>query len=54
MKHQKEILIGTTNPSKVGRFAELLSEYAVRFYTLKDLDITEEPEETGSTPEENA
>lgn len=51
---EKEILIGTTNPSKAGRFAEMLSGYAVRFYTLKDLNITEEPEENGSTPEENA
>lgn len=48
------ILIGTTNPSKVKRFEKLLSGYDVTFSTLKDLGITEEPEETGNTPEENA
>ena len=50
----KEILIGTTNPSKANYFAWLLSGYDLRFHTLKDLDITAEPEETGNTPEENA
>lgn len=48
------ILIGTTNPSKVKRFEKMLSGYDVSFYTLKDLDITEEPEEAGCSPEENA
>lgn len=48
------ILIGTTNPSKVKRFEKLLSGYDVTFSTLKDLGITEEPEEAGNTPEENA
>lgn len=50
----KKILIGTTNPSKVTRFERLLEDYDVEFCTLKDLGITEEPEEHGSTPEENA
>lgn len=50
----KEILIGTTNPSKANYFAWLLSGYDLRFHTLKDLGITAEPEETGNTPEENA
>lgn len=50
----KKVLIGTTNPSKIQRFRTLLSEYAVEFYTPKDLNITSEPEEQGSTPEENA
>lgn len=50
----KKILIGTTNPAKVGRFEALLADYDVEFCTLKDLGITEEPEEQGSTPEENA
>lgn len=49
-----KVLIGTTNPSKVKRFEELLSDYEIEFLTLRDLGITEEPEETGSTPEENA
>lgn len=50
----KKVLIGTTNPSKVKRFQDLLSGYAVEFCTLRDLNITDEPEETGTTPEENA
>lgn len=50
----KKILIGTTNPSKVKRFESLLSGYDIDFLTLKDLNIVEEPQETGRTPEENA
>lgn len=50
----KKILIGTTNPAKIKKFEALLSGYALRFYTLKDLGITAEPEEHGRTPEENA
>ncbi len=49
-----KVLIGTTNPSKVKRFAELLGGHDVEFYTLKDLGIDAEPEEMGKTPEENA
>ena len=49
-----KILIGTTNESKVNRFKELLSGHNCEFFTLKDLNITDEPEEKGSTPEENA
>lgn len=47
-------MIGTTNPSKIQWFCELLSEYDVHFYTPEDLNITGEPEETGRTPKENA
>lgn len=49
-----KVLIGTTNPSKVKRFEDLLNGCDVEFCTLKDLGITEEPEEKGNTPEENA
>ena len=49
-----KVLLGTTNPSKVRRFSELLSGYDVEFCTLRDLGIDEEPEECGRTPEENA
>lgn len=49
-----KVLIGTTNPSKVKRFEELLADNRIEFVTLKDLNITQEPQETGSTPEENA
>ena len=53
-ERMKKVLIGTTNPSKVKRFEDLLSGYEVEFYTLSDLGIAGEPEETGRTPEENA
>lgn len=49
-----KILIGTTNPSKVKRFEDILEGYGFEFLTLKDLSITEEPEENGHNPEENA
>lgn len=49
-----KILLGTTNPSKVRRFEDLLQGCDVSFCTLRDLGIHEEPEETGGTPEENA
>ena len=49
-----KILLGTTNPSKVTRFSDLLKGCDVEFFTLKDLSITAEPEENGTTPEENA
>ena len=49
-----KVLIGTTNPAKVTRFVDFLPDYDIEFLTLKDLGITEEPEEQGNTPEENA
>ncbi|MBE6684984.1 MAG: GNAT family N-acetyltransferase [Ruminococcaceae bacterium] len=49
-----KVLIGTTNPSKLRRFEELLSGHGIEFFSLRDLGIDTEPEETGNTPEENA
>ena len=49
-----KVLLGTTNPSKVKRFSDMLSGYDVEFLTLRDLEILDEPEEKGNTPEENA
>lgn len=49
-----DILIGTTNPAKVNRFSSLLSGFQVRILTPKELCITQEPEETGKNPVENA
>ncbi len=49
-----DVLLGTTNPSKVKRFASFLEDWDVTFYTLEDLGITQEPEERGISPEENA
>lgn len=49
-----KVLLGTTNPSKVKRFSNLLEGCDIEFITLKDIKITEEPREDGATPEENA
>lgn len=48
------VLLGTTNPSKVKRFSDLLKGYGIEFITLRDIEVIEEPEEMGNTPEENA
>ena len=49
-----DVLLGTTNPAKVGRFAEFLPGRGIRFLTLADISVTGEPEEVGGSPEENA
>lgn len=49
-----QILLGTTNPSKVGYFMNILKGTSVSFLTLRDLGITDEPLESGSSPRENA
>lgn len=48
------MLVGTTNPSKIRKFKKLLSDYDIEICTPEDLNILEEPEERGRTPEENA
>lgn len=50
----EKLLIGTTNSSKKEWFRRLLQGHGVEFLTLEELDVTEEPEETGRTPAENA
>ena len=52
-KHVMKVLIGTTNPSKVKRFEDLLAGFNVEFCTLRDLNIFDEPEENGCNPLEN-
>lgn len=42
-----KVLLGTTNPSKVKRFSKLLENCDIEFITLKDLEIEDEPDETG-------
>lgn len=49
-----KVLIGTTNPSKVQQFKELLGGHSIEFMTPADLRITQVPPETGQTPVENA
>ena len=48
------VLIGTTNPAKIGWFERLLEGKGAEFLTLKDLGVDSEPEETGANPAENA
>ena len=49
-----KVLIGTTNPSKAEQFAAMLAGFGLEFVTLSDLAITDEPDETGAAPMENA
>lgn len=49
-----QILIGTTNPSRIEYFRELLDGTGAELVTPRELGVTGEPQETGRTPEENA
>ena len=49
-----KILIGSTNLSKRERFKALLVDKDVEILTPEECRITDEPEESGKTPEENA
>jgi len=48
------LLIATTNPGKLGEIKEFLSDVPVTLVGLADVGITEAPEETGITFQENA
>lgn len=39
------VLLGTTNPSKVKRFSDLLKGSDIEFITLRDIEVIEEPKE---------
>ena len=49
-----EVLLGTTNPSKVSRVERWLEGEDVHFLTLSEVAVPGEPEETGNRPGENA
>lgn len=49
-----DVLLGTTNPSKVSMFENWLEGEEIRFLTLREVSIPGEPEENGVTPAENA
>lgn len=49
-----QVLIGTTNPSKLKLFQDALAGYDVSFISLRDLGVTDEPAEAGRSPGENA
>ena len=49
-----EVLLGTTNPSKVSMFERWLEGEDVHFLTLSEVAVPGEPEETGNRPGGNA
>jgi XTP/dITP diphosphohydrolase len=50
----RTLLVATTNPGKLREIQQLMLGVAVRLASLADLPPIEEPEETGTTFEENA
>ncbi len=50
----RKLLIGTGNPSKVEHYKQYFSDMPLELVSAHDLGITEQPEETGQTLEENA
>ena len=50
----RTLLVATTNPGKLREIQRLMAGVAVRLVGLADLPPIEEPEETGTTFEENA
>lgn len=48
------MLVGTTNPSKIAYFSDLLEGFDLRIVAPEALGVTGEPKEAGATPEENA
>lgn len=50
----RQILLGTSNPSKAAYFERQLAEYDVSFLLLRDLGIEKLPDEAGKNPMENA
>jgi len=49
-----EIVIATNNEDKVKEYKEILKELNAKIYSLKDLNIHDDPEETGTTFSENS
>lgn len=50
----KKLLIATTNPGKLSEIKRFLSDLPIELVSLKDVGITDAPEETGISFEENA
>ena len=50
----KKLLLGTNNSAKVAHMKQFLSDLNIEIVTPQEVGITEEPEETGKTLEENA
>lgn len=54
MKEVEEIVVASGNPAKVERYGRMLSQFTSEVVGLKEVGITEKPEEQGNTAEENA
>ena len=50
----RTLLVATTNPGKLREIRQLMAGVPIRLLSLADLPPIEEPEETGTTFEENA
>ena len=50
----RALLVATTNPGKLREIRQLLSVFPIRVLSLAELSPIEEPDETGTTFEENA
>jgi XTP/dITP diphosphohydrolase len=50
----RKILIGTTNPGKISEISAVISDLPIQILSPKDLGITEDVDETGSTYQDNA
>lgn len=50
----KQILVATTNPAKLAEYRILLRVHGLEALALNEVGITDSPEETGGTFEENA
>lgn len=50
----KKLLIATTNPGKLAEIKQFLADIPLELVSLKDVGITDNVEETGTTFEENA
>ena len=49
-----ELVVATNNAHKVKEYQEMFSGYNIKFYSMKDLNIVCNPDENGTTYEENS
>ena len=49
-----DLVIASNNKHKIEEFKQVFSKYGVNVFSLKELNINVDPEETGKTFEENA
>src|SRR5579872_2912194 len=52
--NMQKVLIATGNPAKLAEIKSYLSDLPLEFVSLKDVGITHEVEENGTTYEENS